>query len=224
MSDSSKVQKPTVEQQEAINYDGKSLLITAGPGAGKTYVLVKRIKYLLEEKHVDPESILVITFTRKAADQLKEKLSKDKDIGASAVNKMFINTIHSFCIHFLSENGCSDINLLESTSGNECKLMFLRKHKKELGFNREAYMSGRNLHDVINKYFTISNMVVVGSQYWNNAFGRLPGEAIKDEEGMQTMRHLGKNMAFIVKCINDGKVKYKINFTEEHKSTNFIRM
>ena len=78
--------------------------------------------------------------------------------------------------------------------------------------------------DVINKYFTISNMVVVGSQYWNNAFGRLPGEAIKDEEGMQTMRHLGKNMAFIVKCINDGKVKYKINFTEEHKSTNFIRM
>ena len=78
--------------------------------------------------------------------------------------------------------------------------------------------------DVINKYFTISNMVVVGSQYWNNAFGRLPGEAIKDEEGMQTMRHLGKNMAFIVKCINDGKEKYKINFTEEHKSTNFIRM
>ena len=78
--------------------------------------------------------------------------------------------------------------------------------------------------DVINKYFTISNMVVVGSQYWNNAFGRLPGEAIKDEEGMQTMRHLVKNMSFIVKCINDGKVKYKINFTEEHKSTNFIRM
>ena len=78
--------------------------------------------------------------------------------------------------------------------------------------------------DVINKYFTISNMIVVGSQYWNNAFGRLPGEAIKDEEGMQTMRHLGKNMAFIVKCINDGKEKYKISFTEEHKSTNFIRM
>ena len=78
--------------------------------------------------------------------------------------------------------------------------------------------------DVINKYFTISNMVVVGSQYWNNAFGTLPGEAIKDEEGMQTMRHLGKNMAFIVKCINDGKEKYKINFTEEHKGTNFIRM
>ena len=77
--------------------------------------------------------------------------------------------------------------------------------------------------DVINKYFTISNMIVVGSQYWNNAFGRLPGEAAKDEEGMQTMRQLGKNIAFVVKSINDGKKKYKVNFNEEHKMTNFIK-
>ena len=77
--------------------------------------------------------------------------------------------------------------------------------------------------DVINKYFTISNMIVVGSQYWNNAFGRLPGEAKADEEGMQTMRHLGKNMAFVIKCINDGKSKYKVNFNEDHKMTNFIK-
>ena len=77
--------------------------------------------------------------------------------------------------------------------------------------------------DVINKYFTISNMVVVGSQYWNNAFGREAGEAAKDEEGMQTMRRLGKNMAFLVKSIADGKKNYKINFNEEHKYTNFIK-
>ena len=77
--------------------------------------------------------------------------------------------------------------------------------------------------DVINKYFTISNMVVVGSQYWNNAFGTRPGEASQDDEGMQTMRRLGKNMAFLVKSIKDGKEKYKINFNEEHKFTNFIR-
>ena len=77
--------------------------------------------------------------------------------------------------------------------------------------------------DVINKYFTISNMVVVGSQYWNNAFGTKAGEASQDEEGMQTMRRLGKNMAFLVKSINDGKQKYKLNFDEEHKFTNFIR-
>ncbi len=77
--------------------------------------------------------------------------------------------------------------------------------------------------DVINKYFTISNMIVVGSQYWNNAFGTAQGEAKKDEEGLQCMRHLGKNIAFVVKSINDGKQKYKINFTENRKYTNFIR-
>ena len=77
--------------------------------------------------------------------------------------------------------------------------------------------------DVINKYFTISNMLVVGSQYWNNAFGRMVGEAKQDEEGMQTMRHLGKNMAFAIKCINDGKAKYKINFNEGHRVTSFIK-
>lgn len=77
--------------------------------------------------------------------------------------------------------------------------------------------------DVINKYFTISNMIVVGSQYWNNAFGRANGEAKEDLEGMQTMRRLGKNMAFIIKCINDGKQKYNVNFNEEHIFTNFIK-
>ena len=77
--------------------------------------------------------------------------------------------------------------------------------------------------DVLNKYFTINNMIVVGSQYWNNAFGRDKGEVKNDEEGLQTMRHLGKNMAFVLKCINDGKQKYKVNFNEEHKFTHFIR-
>lgn len=76
--------------------------------------------------------------------------------------------------------------------------------------------------DVINKYFTISNMIVVGSQYWNNVFGATKGQIVQDEEGMQTMRRLGKNMAFVVKSINDGKQKYKINFNENRKFTNFI--
>jgi len=142
----------TVEQVKCIEFDGKPLIIQAGPGAGKTFVLVERIKYLLNVKKVDPESLLVITFTRKAADQLKTKLSKEKDIGISKVNKMFINTIHSFCISFLSENGYSDIDLLESPENNERKAMFLRKHKKDLGFTREAYISGSGLKDVISKF------------------------------------------------------------------------
>ena len=144
--------KKTDEQIDCIEFEGKPLIIQAGPGAGKTFVLVERIKYLLNVKKVDPESLLVITFTRKAADQLKTKLGKEEDIGISKVNKMFINTIHAFCISFLSENGYSDINLLESVENNERKAMFLRKHKKDLGFIREANIGGVGLRDVINKF------------------------------------------------------------------------
>lgn len=52
--------------------------------------------------------------------------------------------------------------------------------------------------DRLNKYFTISNMPLVPSQYWNLAHGRLPGEVTQDEEGMQTMRTLGRNMTWML--------------------------
>ncbi len=77
--------------------------------------------------------------------------------------------------------------------------------------------------DVLNKYFTVSNMPVVPSQYWNNVHGRLPGEAAQDAEGMQTMRQLGRNMAFLVKSIQLGKEKYGLPQHEELSRTNFIR-
>ncbi len=77
--------------------------------------------------------------------------------------------------------------------------------------------------DVLNKYFTISNMPVAPSQYWNNVHGRMPEEALQDEEGLQTMRQLARNMAFLVKSIQLGKEKYGLPKKEEWKPTHFIR-
>jgi multimeric flavodoxin WrbA len=59
--------------------------------------------------------------------------------------------------------------------------------------------------DRLNKYFTISKMPVVSGQYWNAVHGRLPGEAALDREGLQQMRVLGENMAWMLKSIRDGK-------------------
>lgn len=59
--------------------------------------------------------------------------------------------------------------------------------------------------DVLNKYFTINQMPVVASTYWNNVFGAMPGEAAQDAEGLATMRNIGKNMAWILRCIEAGK-------------------
>ena len=78
--------------------------------------------------------------------------------------------------------------------------------------------------DQINKYFTMTQMPVISSRYWNMVHGSNPEEVKKDEEGMQIMRILGKNMAYYIKCIEAGKEK-GINqpILEEIKFTNFIR-
>lgn len=76
--------------------------------------------------------------------------------------------------------------------------------------------------DELNKYFTISNMPVASSQYWNSIHGRTPGEAQQDEEGKQTMRVLARNMAFLMKSIALGKEKYGLPEIEKHIFTNFI--
>lgn len=77
--------------------------------------------------------------------------------------------------------------------------------------------------DEINKFFTISGMPVASSQYWNSIHGGKPGEALYDEEGLQTMRTLAKNMTFLMKSIALGKEKYGLPEKEPRKSTNFIR-
>ena len=77
--------------------------------------------------------------------------------------------------------------------------------------------------DALNKYFTISNMPVVSSQYWNSVHGCLPDEAQQDAEGLQTMRQLARNMAFLIKSISLGKEKFGLPSHEERVSTNFIR-
>jgi len=78
--------------------------------------------------------------------------------------------------------------------------------------------------DQLNKYMTISNMLIVGSQYWNMVHGNQPEEVLKDEEGLQTMRTLGKNMAWILKCIEAGKIAgVEQPLPESPLRTNFIR-
>lgn len=77
--------------------------------------------------------------------------------------------------------------------------------------------------DELNKFFTISNMPIASSQYWNSIHGREQGQAEMDEEGKQTMRVLARNMSFLMKSIALGKEKYGLPEKEEHLWTHFIR-
>lgn len=78
--------------------------------------------------------------------------------------------------------------------------------------------------DAINKYFGISQMPIAGSTYWNNVHGHNAAAAELDEEGMQTMRNLARNMAWMMRCFEMGK-KNGIEYpaTESEAKTNFIR-
>lgn len=78
--------------------------------------------------------------------------------------------------------------------------------------------------DVLNKYFGITQMITVGSTYWNQVHGRCAEDAAKDLEGMQTMRNLGHNMAWVLKCLEAGKEKGIVPPVADcSNQTNFIR-
>ena len=93
--------RPNKEQEKAIKYTKGPLLIVAGPGTGKTFVITEKIKYLIQIKNVDPDSILALTFTEKAASEMQERVETDLPYGYFDLN---ISTFHSFADSILRED------------------------------------------------------------------------------------------------------------------------
>lgn len=89
-----------------------------------------------------------------------------------------------------------------------------------LAVRRAGAVQGLN---TINAFFTIGQMLIVGTTYWNMGFGMLEGEALKDEEGLQTMTNLGKNMAWLLKSLEVAKGKVAEPDGARQVLTNFIR-
>lgn len=90
------------DQREAVTTTEGPLLIIAGAGTGKTGVIIRRIAYLLQEKKAEPENILALTFTEKAAEEMKSRVAQLLKAG---INSMQISTFHSFCRTILVEDG-----------------------------------------------------------------------------------------------------------------------
>lgn len=116
-------------------------------------------------------------------------------------------------------------------SGQLCafldRLFFAKEHRMagKLGASVVSCRRGgaSAAFDRLNKYFTISNMPVVPSQYWNQVHGFTPEDVRKDAEGLQTMRTLGENMAWLLKCIAAGRENgVTPPEYEQRVSTNFI--
>ena len=90
----------TQEQRQAVQRTGQDVCVVAGPGSGKTRVLTERFAWLVEQWQTDPTRILAITFTEKAATEIKARLIKRFEHSAEhreAVERAWVSTIHGFC-------------------------------------------------------------------------------------------------------------------------------
>ena len=145
------------EQKAIVQYDGdKFLSVQAGPGSGKTRVIVEKVKYMVKNIGVEPESLLIITFSTDAAQELKDRLIEG-DIPASDVQKMQISTIHSFCLKILEETGNVGLDVI--AEGEKLDL-FIRKHLDDLGFKDEYTVRGYEISHIIDKYNEYSTFQV----------------------------------------------------------------
>lgn len=141
-------------QREAIQATDGPVLITAGPGTGKTFTLVQRALYLIEKKGVKPEEILMATFTEKAAKELVTRISNElakHDIPVN-INEMYIGTFHSICLRIIKEN-------LEYTR--------IKKNFKTLDDFDQKYIVFRNMY----RFHAIRNLdtAVSGNGDWQKA-------------------------------------------------------
>ena len=128
-------------QIEAIQSTSGPVLITAGPGTGKTFTLVQRAIYLIQECKIQPEEIFIATFTEKAAKELVTRITNElaaRDISVN-VNEMYVGTFHSICLRIIKEH-------LEYSR--------LRKNYRMLDSFDQQYMVFQNL----NRFKRITNL------------------------------------------------------------------
>lgn len=193
-------------QIEAIKTTEGPLLIIAGPGTGKTFTLVQRAIYLIQEKGVKPEEIMIATFTNKAAKELITRISNvllEKNIKAN-INEMYIGTFHSICMRFLKE-------YLEYTA--------LKKNYRMLDTFDQNYMVEENMYH-FNNIENIDLILPSKGEVWKKAeiiceyVNKLQEEFITAEQLLEseneTYRVLGHVMEKYEKLLADQNL---IDFT-----------
>lgn len=148
-------------QKEAVLYGDGPLLILAGAGSGKTSVLTKRVAYLIKERNISPKNIVAITFTNKAAKEMKERIIKE--VGKEGYD-IQISTFHSFGLRIIKENyeklGYEkNFTIIDSDDS----LTVVKKILKEMGIDTTRF----NPKFIKNQISSCKNEMVTPEKYQN---------------------------------------------------------
>lgn len=203
----------------------KALLINGSPHAkGCTYTALSELKHTLEAEGIETELIhvgnqdvrgcIACGQCRKLGkcvfdDVVNEVASKLAEADAFVIGApVYYSSPAGGAISFMDRLFFSTFNV-DKTMKVGAAVVTCRR-----GGNTASF-------DVLNKYFSISGMPIASSQYWNMVYGGSAEEVLKDAEGLQTMRTLGRNMAFMIKSIQLGKQQFGLPEKESTTFTNF---
>ena len=203
----------------------KALLINGSPHAkGCTYTALSELKRTLESEGIETELIhvgnqdvrgcIACGQCRKLGkcvfdDVVNEVASKLAEADAFVIGApVYYSSPAGGAISFMDRLFFSTFNI-DKTLKVRAAVVTCRR-----GGNTASF-------DVLNKYFSISGMPIASSQYWNMVYGGSAEEVMKDAEGLQTMRTLGRNMAFMIKSIQLGKQQFGLPEKEPTTFTNF---
>lgn len=204
----------------------KVLLINGSPHKnGCTYTALHEVEKTLQAEGIETEMLQVGNQDVRGCIGCRKCAERGKCVFGDIVNEA--------ALKFAECNGLVIGSPVYYASANGTLVSFLDRLFYSTPFDKTmkagaAVVSARRggntaTFDELNKYFTISGMPIVSSQYWNQVHGNTAEEMQKDEEGLQTMRVLGKNMAFLIKSIALGREQYGLPEKETRVFTNFIR-
>jgi multimeric flavodoxin WrbA len=204
----------------------KALLINAGPHkSGCTYMALAEVEKSLQEEGVETELIWAGNSAQGGCVSCMACRKTQKCVKDDIVNQLIPifeesdGLVIGSPVHFASATGTAT-SLMD-------RLFYACRADKRMKVGACVVSCRRGgasaTFDQLNKYFTISGMPVASSQYWNSVHGYTPEDVRKDKEGLQVMRALGRNMAFLIKSIQLGKEKFGLPQQEERETTNFIQ-
>ena len=204
----------------------KVLLVNGSPHAeGNTYVALHEMKKIFMEEGIETEILHIGNKNIRGCIACYSCAEKGKCVFDDVVNE----TASKFeeCDGFVVGSPVYYASANATVTAFLDRLFYSTHFDKRMKVGASAVAARRgglsSTFDQLNKYFTISGMPVASSQYWNGIHGRNAGEAEQDVEGLQIMRTLARNMAFLMKSIALGKEKYGLPKQEDFQGMNFIR-